>query len=344
MQNHYEYEEYSDYEDSNTTSPAVSSSWYIGLSAMVGVLGVTGNLLVMLVIVKVQSLRNTTKVLVFNQSLIDLSTSLSFSLFNLLPITDLSRIETRVFKRLICMFWTSGYFHWAFAISSSVNLILMTLHRYFAIVHPIKHYTGFTLKIARRCTVIPWVVGTVIELHWALVNVLDGDDHCVVNWPISGLQNVAGVLVVVVIYFSVLIVNVFVYVSIALKLLRRPSFHSGGSKSDRFSGAFRSVLITFAGISTAYAICWTLNQVLYFGFNLGFPLDMTSDLYKCSVILAFSNTYINTFVYAYGLPEFRKICKDIFLPKKPDCKRKGSQSSSRDFGHGVNYSSQNTWF
>ncbi|XP_033123475.1 somatostatin receptor type 5-like [Anneissia japonica] len=335
----------SEYEDEhyggfgNMSSPY--KPWYTGLSAMIGVLGVTGNLLVMLVIFKVQSLRNTTKILVFNQSLIDLSTSVSFSMYNLLP--KIEHAEDNVLHKLLCMFWTSGYFHWAFAISSSVNLILMTLHRYFAIIHPIRHYTGFTFRIARRCTLIPWVVGITIELHWALVNVLDEYQHCTVHWPISGLQNVAGVLVVVVIYFSVMIVNAFVYVSIALKLLHRPAFHSGANKSDRFSGAFRSVLITFVGISTAYAVCWTLNQVLYFGFNLGFHVDMSSDLYHFSVILAFSNSYINTFVYAYGLPEFRKICRDMLRCKKPSCIRNGSQIS-RERGNGVNSSSQNTWF
>nr|XP_006813290.1 PREDICTED: rhodopsin-like [Saccoglossus kowalevskii] len=110
----------------------------------VGILGILGNAVVCVVFLKVKSLRTMTNMFILNQSLIDLSSSLIFILSYLGPTMD--PLPNNITGTIFCKFWVSLYPLWSLFDSSSLNLVAITIERYFAIVHPVMHLNKFTMS------------------------------------------------------------------------------------------------------------------------------------------------------------------------------------------------------
>nr|XP_054755734.1 G-protein coupled receptor 135-like [Lytechinus pictus] len=124
--------------------------WVI-LEALIGFLGVLGNGLVLFVFFKDKSLRNLINSFIINQSIIDFTTSFVFLLICFLPKSRLD--PTSLANLIFCQIWASEYVLWALFISSSLNLVSITLDRYCAIIYPAK-YRSSAKKLKRRIKLI----------------------------------------------------------------------------------------------------------------------------------------------------------------------------------------------
>eukprot|EP00057_Strongylocentrotus_purpuratus_P003727 XP_003727234.1 PREDICTED: 5-hydroxytryptamine receptor 1A-like [Strongylocentrotus purpuratus] len=182
-----------------------------------GLLGVFGNALVLLVIVVVRDLHDVANVLIGNQSLIDLLTSLLLLASFVAPLPPLPTNNPTI-ARFICAFWHSRYPFWSLIIASSLNLTLMTLERYYAIVFPF-HYHSRTKSARLKCLVaLPWLSGFAFQQTFIWFTRVEQDQCLVLQFPndatIIGFAFGAAFME----FVLPLAVMVFVYTSIFIKL------------------------------------------------------------------------------------------------------------------------------
>ena len=80
--------------------------------------------------------------------------------------------------------------------------------------------------------------------------------------------------------------------------------------------ARRNTFKTFLIVFVTFLICWTPNQIIYFSFNLGMPLQFTEWYYLLSVAMVASNSCVNPVIYALKYRQFRKGLRGMFCGQR----------------------------
>lgn len=240
------------------SSDTASSGGYEGthpalltIYLFIALLGVIGNGLVIFVLARVPSLRSFTNVLITNQSVIDFTSSIIFFFLYVTPKPKLP-IQPK-FAVFVCKFWYSEYPLWAISVSSTVNLVCLTVERYFAVIHPLKYRNRFTINRARLLCLLPWIIGPLHEIPWLMVHHISGDlavdennatidnRSCWATWPEEpvGLQKAFGCIVFIDHYLMPLSIMVYVYIRIVVRLRKdMPTLRMGvGVSSSTLPGS-----------------------------------------------------------------------------------------------------------
>jgi len=77
------------------------------------------------------------------------------------------------------------------------------------------------------------------------------------------------------------------------------------------STAGRNALVTSLVICCGFIVCCTPNNILVFLYFLGYHLDFSSWYYHFTVVLVFSNSCINPFIYAAKYHEFQQAVRRL---------------------------------
>ncbi|NJL80252.1 MAG: G-protein coupled receptor, partial [Richelia sp. SM2_1_7] len=70
---------------------------------------------------------------------------------------------------LYCKIWATKLFLWGFLVSSTYNLVALTVERYLAVVHPIWHKTSFSKNKAIVLIVLVWIFGPAWNASYMIV-------------------------------------------------------------------------------------------------------------------------------------------------------------------------------
>ncbi|XP_070537644.1 galanin receptor type 1-like [Ptychodera flava] len=189
------------------------------LNSTIGTLGVVGNLLVCIVFSRMKGqMRTLTNLFIFNQSAIDLTTSVSFLIRKCSPSIV---VPAGVAGDLYCMFWKSGFVSWSLLMVSSLNLTALTLERYLAVVHPITYRNKVTRKHVMFLIPFIWLIPFLLELFWAFANFNNGSGKCYIEWYSVFASKFSGILYFMEEWLIPLGVIVFSYTKINLHLRGR---------------------------------------------------------------------------------------------------------------------------
>ncbi len=132
----------------------------------IGVFGMLGNGLVCVTFqIKRRTFGSVTNLLIQNQSMIDLIDSFLFLILRFGP--QFSERGDGVVTELTCRLWFSEYIMWSLFIASTVNLLFVSLERYFAICHAVRHRSLFTTRRANIARLLAWIVGFSYQSYWA---------------------------------------------------------------------------------------------------------------------------------------------------------------------------------
>ncbi|XP_070541665.1 galanin receptor 2b-like [Ptychodera flava] len=301
--------------------------------AVLGVVGIVGNTVVCLVLAKVGDFR-TTNLFIFNQSLIDLTSSVLVILQNLGPNKYNVVVPVGLRGQILCKLWLSRYFMWAMFNVSTYNLISLSLERFAAIVFPIAHRQRFSLIKAKGVCVFVWALGLAYQSYWAEANYNKGNGYCGVHYPEGSMQAIIGIVVFLVEYLVPITVMAFSYTSMFLILKRRsrklattpPSQAptGGGDTHPRANEpqenpsnmkARRNVLKMLVIVCMSYAICWGPNHIMYLEYNL-VGKHHSRLLINTTVVMAFCNMCVNPIIYALKYRQFQDGLKKLFCRKK----------------------------
>ncbi|XP_072025151.1 allatostatin-A receptor-like [Amphiura filiformis] len=296
-----------DLEDTNSSSAVdIGRLVLIIASFVIGFLGVIGNGIVILVCIR-YPLRGVTNILVCNQSLIDLLSSIvfvfRFGVFSNFPLPD-----NRLSAEFVCKVWISEYPLWALAVASTGNLVYITIERYIAVFHPIAYRQRFTSFKAKLVALLPWIVGMLHELPWAMAHKVR-QDSCSHQWWTDQIGFIIGVIVPINHYVLPLLIMCFVYTRIIFKLRSSGPVISGSSKEGKqslSSRASRNVIKTMFIVSLTYLICWGPNEILYFNGNMGGYIDYNGVFTYYTIVSALFNMCVNPFIYTLNYQDFRQ--------------------------------------
>jgi len=183
------------------------------------------------------------------------------------------------------------------ALESVATLALIALERAFAVIKPLQHRV-LKRKYYRCSVILTWFLT-------ALPNVMTYVIRC--NSPFEILAYSAGILLV----SLSLVIMIMSYAAIYIKLRFYPVFQHNASTQMQM----RLLKTLF---TTTVASAGTLSPFgVYSLYCKYYGLTVDENVYNFTLLLAFSNSFINFLVYAWKMPEFgREIEKIICFCRK----------------------------
>ncbi|XP_076764757.1 allatostatin-A receptor-like [Xylocopa sonorina] len=275
---------------------------------MIGILGLIGNSLVVIVVAANPSMRSTTNILIINLAVADLL----FVIF-CIPFTTTD---------FALPFWPFGNF-WCkmvqyliivTACASVYTLVLMSLDRYLAVVHPIVSITWRTENYAIVAICIAWAIILAIsspafvvhgEFQEASSSRSDNQTTCRIlpqyNWPMFQIW------FFLVSYLVPLMLICFFYICMLIRLWR------GDRVSAESRRGRRRVTSLVLVVVSVFAFCWCPIQVILVIKSLkAYPTtSVTIVVQIASHILAYMNSCVNPILYAFLSDSFRKAFRKI---------------------------------
>ncbi|XP_038068298.1 neuropeptide Y receptor type 6-like [Patiria miniata] len=298
-----------------TAAPAsiVSSSdgVLLVIYAFIGGIGMVGNGLVCLIFtVRRQAFGSVTNLLILNQSMIDLVDSVLFLILRFGPqFSSLSGANGSVWSELVCRLWFSEYIMWSLFIASTVNLLFVTLERYFAICHAVRHRSLFTVRRANIGRGLVWLIGFSYQSYWAVLHRVTADGECYAVWPSLTVQAFLGTVFFCCEYLIPLSIMTFSYISIIVMLRNR----SRRTNANTFQRTKRNVTLTLCFVSVSYTVCWTPTEFSYLMYNMGHEYDFSSSTHYIFTVLVLLNMCINPLIYLIKYKRFQVELKKIFF-------------------------------
>ena len=310
--------------------------------AISGSLGMVGNGLVILVILSLPKLRKKlTNILITHQCIIDFLVSVV-----LLALTDTQRQYhiPGLAGMILCKVWLSTYILWVLMTVSTNNLCLLSLEKYFAIVHPIWHKTAFTRSKAIAGMVAVWVCGIVLNLFILVTTTLQGTTcFRLWVWMSDFARRATGVTNCFLKFLIPISIMVYSYGRILSvinsKVAPSSSVHGGQpSSSLRYINARRKTVKMLILVVACFFLCWVWNQVFFLAFNLGAPLQLSSSFYQFSVIAVYFNSCINPFIFIFKYGEFKNGLRELVgrvVPSLADSETVDSNATDQTNTHAV---------
>ncbi len=305
--------------DEYQVASVISSSHQIGLAyIIIGVTGIVSNFFVLVVMLNNKSIReNITNMYIMNQSCIDFTVSLlmvaTARVNSHVPYSGLAGV-------IYCKMWQSKVFLLGWFSSSTYNLMALTLERYSAIVYPIWHKTSFTKFKVKVSFVFIWLMG---PMYQSLIMpttsiVINGQCSVYSQWPNKIAYTIYGVTNVIFEYFIPILILVCAYSKIALVLHKRVQKSQGknqggtSKQDDKWRRGRRNTIQTLVLVAVSFVSCWTINQIYYFMFTLGYTPEYVSDFYHGTVIAIHCNLCVNPFIYSLKYEPFQNAARHLF--------------------------------
>ncbi|KAI0216725.1 hypothetical protein LSAT2_031299, partial [Lamellibrachia satsuma] len=129
------------------------------------------------------------------------------------------------------------------------------------------------------------------------------------------MQSAVNITTVVVQYFIPLVS--FCSCRIASVLSREDDIAAGTTESHEPAAKARRNIIKILAMVSMYVIdCWSVNQIYFVMYSLGFPVDFNGYFYHFSLISVFVNCCVNPFVYALKYDQFQTALQKLFCRKQ----------------------------
>ncbi|XP_015117383.1 allatostatin-A receptor isoform X1 [Diachasma alloeum] len=286
----------------------------------IGILGLVGNSLVVIVIALNPGMRSTTNLLIINLAIADLLFVIFCIPFTaadfVLPYWPFGDLWCRIVQYLIIVT----------ACASVYTLVLMSLDRYLAVVHPVASMTVRTEHHAFIAICIVWfvILTTSIpvliihgEIYIQLQTDPDPQPACRILPDVN--RTVFQVTFFLLSYVIPLTLTCALYVFMLIRLWR-------GARASAESRRGRKKVTRLVIIVVAvFAICWFPIQVILVAKSLdSYPMTTTSVMIQvASHVMAYMNSCVNPILYAFLSDNFRKAFRKIIY-LRPRYQAKGA--------------------
>ncbi|XP_015212320.2 C-C chemokine receptor type 4 [Lepisosteus oculatus] len=297
---------YDDYEPCSTdTTITLGSNFLPVLFSLVFVVGLAGNSVVLLILIKHIRLKNMTDVCLLNLAISDLLFVLSLP-FWAYYTSDHEIVSTALCKAIVGLYQIGFY-------SSVLFVTLMSIDRYLAIVHAVFAMRARTLCFGVVASIGIWTVaicGSIPAMAFNKV-VAPESTTCQPEYPIGEEKiwklihnfedNVLGLIIP-------LPIMIYCYVSILIVLLR-----SRNSKRHRAIKLIFMVVCVFVVFRLPYNVVVFMKSLQEFGIG-----DKCENAKRIELALQLTETValihccVNPFIYAFVGEKFRKHMNHMF--------------------------------
>ena len=222
------------------------------IKLVIGCTGVLGNALVVIVIMKYRKLFQQVKsVYIINQSFIDATVSaiLISTLFIRKSTVPIALLQNSLF----CKLFLSQFHLWGLMLSSTYNLMAISIERYMAIVHPLWHKVSFTKTKANALLVFIWLFGVLFVGSFTIPTsgVLRGRCLPTYFWPSRRVAATVGMLSIFVNMILPIIVHCVCYISIPRVLRKRTTQVIPKENREQDTATTGQIVVTLQGTQSS---------------------------------------------------------------------------------------------
>ncbi|XP_030846606.1 delta-type opioid receptor-like [Strongylocentrotus purpuratus] len=291
-------------------------TWWVIAQLVSAILGICGNLLVMLVLFNKDRVRRSTDTLIGALAFADFLTSVFF-----IPHPRIATLPSDTWlAQFYCRIIHTSQIKWVAAVASVFTLTAISLERYLAIAHPLFFLRNVNPARTSMCIFIIWVAAFATNSYQVVVGHAAGN-ACVVMFPSQSARFAIGLSVFIVKFFLPMMVMILAQIMTAVFLHRQSlQFQEGNSINGRSNAnmnhivAKKRVIHMLFLVTTVFVVCWGPNQIFFLMFNLR-VLDISylnGLVHRSLGVLAFANSWANVFIYTIRYPQFRLAMCDMF--------------------------------
>ena len=278
---------------------------------ILGSLGLIGNAFVYLVMLRYRNVfSSTTNKLIIHQSFVDFLAALLFLLRLFLVVSPPAVLPDNILGSLYCKLWWSEWPQYVMYITSSFNLVAISLERYYATCQPVRHRSMFSSRRLKLVMAASWMCGWISMVH-LIPTAYNINGACDVSWPSPVIQATLGVVIFLTTFIIPMAIIIFAYIKIILELSKRSNARVGDLNQDArnmLSKANKNVTKTLVFVAIFFAICWTPAQGNYFLYNLGLNNNVVNNTFSAIVAVSFC---INPVIYCFTYERFKKQSKKM---------------------------------
>ena len=289
---------------------AEKTAVFQGCVIAVAVVGALANGLLCFLLVQLERKKpGSTNLLILNQMSLDCLTctalvviySLKFSKFYMEGLAGY----------LLCQLVFSEVIIWIGLNGSVAGIVVITLERYFKIVHPVAHKNHFRKWMIYAGAAASWLNGFLVTApaSWSTTNVIFGQCYGSAFWPSVTSRKAFGVWVFVWIFLLPLLIFAYCYGSILAVIRRRAKISALASGSGNAATAAGSlsmsahrtqtnVVKTMIIIIVFYAMTSCSNECYFLFVNFQFNLNLNQNVYSATLFMLFLHVCGNPFIYA----------------------------------------------
>lgn len=296
-------------------------NWWVILQLMSAVLGMAGNLLVILVLYQCRAASRSTDILVGSLATADFLAS-----FLMIPIPPHQTVPVSRIGNVYCWFVGNSTIMWICLTASTFNLVAISCDRYFAIVHPLQFMRYVTKGRVRVSVLLIWAaVFILVGLPICISYGVDSDKKtcgflfesstakAVYGWFIFLLRLIIPTMILVVTQSAIAIV-----LHRESKAFRKDVDGAMHSQRSVHLEARDHVIKLMLIVSIAFIICWSPSQIFFFGINIGFISFeyLYTPTQRICKVLTLCNSCLNPIIYIARHPHFRVAVKELFNGSK----------------------------
>lgn len=268
--------------------------------SIVVILSLFGNILVIVILAKYENLRSLTNALILNLAVSDLFFTAGLPFWAYYHMYGWTLGEPAC--KIVTFTFYVGYY------SSGIILILMTAHRYMAVMNPLSDIVSTKGFCSVLASLVIWAVSILVASPALIFTKVLGQTHCVYvssYWTLWGIyqQNILFILSSV--------VFIFCYSQIMCRLLR-PSARRRKSKTLKL--IFTLMVVFFVGWAPYNIVIFL--QSLYFWPKPNADSEATCEISKLlgyifyvSRLFAFSHCCLNPMFYVFVGVKFKNHLK-----------------------------------
>ncbi len=299
------------------TSPQDDSSdttFFVNI--VIGSMGMIGNAFVCFVMLRHRNIFNsTTNKLITHQSFLDFLASFTLVLRRFLVIDPPATVPENFLGSLYCKLWWSEWALYGTYVTSTYNLVAISIERYFATCQPVKHRNMLTNHLLPKIIAAAWLCGWLPQTHILPISYQQGGE-CHLMWPYPSGQALWGVTAILIDLIIPLTIMVFAYTKVVLELRRRSKARAGDNNKEAknmLSRANKNVTKTLVVVGVFFAICWTPTEINYLLYNLGLHEDfsISSAVHEVIGAVVVVNLCINPFIYCFTYERFQNQAKKM---------------------------------
>ncbi|XP_033638334.1 galanin receptor type 1-like [Asterias rubens] len=295
----------------------------LALYGIICVVGITGNLLVAIVLLRVPSLRSNTSDFLLHLAIADSLVSLL-----VIPYFMVQRSTSAnpgIFGEFLCRFYTSQFVFWCLATVSVMSLIAVNVERYVAIVSPHKYKTVFTKQNKYIMILAIWILAVLTESTVFIFNGIDDNECIFIGWPSRVAQLGFGLYGFALKFLGPLTVMVYAQekcistLNRQVKTLTSRSAAIANPRDQREMWQLRAsqtLVKTLLACVITFAVCWAPNQIWFLLFNVDVPLTPGGPFHHITIILAVGNSCVNPVIYTMTNKPFRKGIMEAFCKQR----------------------------
>ncbi|XP_054762303.2 QRFP-like peptide receptor [Lytechinus pictus] len=278
---------------------------------VVGVIGIIGNLLVVIVLFLRRAESRSTDTLIGALAVADLLTSVG-----LLPAPYAKTVPVSWLGQLYCKVVWSPFYMWVWALMSGFLLTAISVERYIAVSHPIYFRRILTRRRVSEVVVFVWICAMMFCIPQTLIITVDKvHRRCAVRRMSPELHTAFAFYVAIIQLFIPATIMAVTQTLIAVKL-KAQSKRFKGSKTYH-QAASKAVIKMMFMVIMAYIICWTPARALHLISRLlRLKSQMKKQISEGFIILAAVNSSINPVIYSVRYQKFRQAVKELFTRKE----------------------------